>query len=170
MLIGRSPHWDSSQLNLGFNPMKTKIAIAIGIASVAALPLMAGPVVTVQVPAPVVTVQVPPPPVVTVEVGVPDYYVWDGVEFVGVVGAQYYYLGPGNVWIVCDPVRLDRFHVWEKAHVDWRDHAVHNELYRHDAHGHEVPLRDDHSHDNAAGHNDSQSQSAGHDKGHGHDH
>ena len=113
--------------------MKTKIAIAMGITGLAALTLIAGPSVTVQVPAPSVTVQVPAP-AVTVEVA-PDFYVWDGVEFVGVIGTQYYYLGPGNVWIVCDPVRIERFHGWEKGHADWRDHAIHNELYR--AHGHD---------------------------------
>jgi hypothetical protein len=139
--------------------MKTtrKIAIAIGVSSLAALPLMsAPPVVTVQVPAPVVTVQVPAPPVVTVEIGVPDAYVWDGVEFIGVVGTQYYYLGPGNVWLVCEPFRIERFHDWEKGHADWRAHATRNELYRHDAHGHEMPFHSAPGHDN------------GHDKDHGH--
>ena len=115
--------------------------------SFATLTLIAGPIVTIQVPAPVVTVQVPAPPAVTVEATVPDSYVWDGVEFVGVVGGQYYYLGAGNVWLPFDAVRVARFHDWEKAHADWRTHAIRNELYRHDAHGHEVPLHDDRAHD-----------------------
>ncbi|MGH7992355.1 MAG: hypothetical protein ACREDQ_02485 [Limisphaerales bacterium] len=115
----------------------TKITVlATGIAGLAALTLMSGPVVTVHVPAPVVTVQVPAP---TITVAVPDTYVWDGYEFVGVVGDQYYYLGPGNVWIVCDRARLTRFHGWEKAHADWRAHAIVNERYRLDAHGHMQP-------------------------------
>ena len=122
-----------------------KIIIAMGVSSLAALPLMAGPVVTVQVPAPAVTVQVSAP-AVTVE-AVPDTYAWDGSEYVGVVGDQYYYLGPGNVWLALDAPRLARFHDWEKVHADWRVHATRNELYRHDSHGHDVPFHDDHDHD-----------------------
>jgi hypothetical protein len=71
------------------------------------------------------TVYVPPPEPV-VEVGVPDYYAWDGVEYVGVVGGQYMYLGVGGAWLVCDPVRLERFHGWERGHPDWRRTAIHN--------------------------------------------
>ncbi len=67
-----------------------------------------------------------PPPEVVVTVGVPDSYVWDGVEFVGVVGGQYMYLGPGGGWLVCDAFRLDRFHGWERGHPDWRRTAVRN--------------------------------------------
>ncbi len=130
--------------------MKTtkKIAITISITSLAALPLLAGPVVTVQVPAPAVQVQVPAPvvtvpaPAVTVDIGVPDTYVWDGVEYVGVVGGAYFYLGPGNVWLPFDDVRVARFHDWERVHADWRDHAIRNDLYRRDAHGHDMPRHD----------------------------
>ena len=129
-----------------------KIAVAIGLSTIAVLPLMAGPFITVQVPAPVVTVQAPPPPAVTVE-AVPDTYVWDGYEYVGVVGTQYFYLGVGNVWLPFDSVRVARFHDWERIHADWRDHAIRNENYRNDAHGHEMPLR-------APGHDDH------HDPGH----
>ena len=111
---------------------------------------------TVQVPAPVVTVQVPAPPAVTVEATVPDTYVWDGNEYVGVVGTQYFYLGVGDVWLPFDSVRVARFHDWERLHADWRDHAIRNDLYRHDAHGHEV-VRHDVGHDS-------------HDKDHDHDH
>ena len=67
-----------------------------------------------------------PPPEAVVTVGMPDSYAWDGVEYVGVVGGQYMYLGPGEVWLVCDPVRLDRFHGWERGHPDWRRTAVRN--------------------------------------------
>jgi hypothetical protein len=69
---------------------------------------------------------VAPPPEAVVTVGVPDSYVWDGVEFVGVVGGQYMYLGPGGGWLVCEPFMLDRFHGWERGHPDWRRTAVHN--------------------------------------------
>jgi hypothetical protein len=126
--------------------LQQKIAITmIGMSSLATLTLIAGPIITVQVPAPVVTVQVPAP-AVTVQ-AVPDTYVWDGSEYVGVIGAQYYYLGAGNVWLVLDSGRAARFHDWERGHADWRTHAIRNELYRHDAQGHEVPLHDDHGHD-----------------------
>jgi hypothetical protein len=119
-----------------------KIAIAMGVSSLATLTLMAGPSISVQIgvppPPPVV---VAPAPAVTVE-AVPDDYVWDGYEYVGVVGTQYYYLGPDKVWLVMDAPRVVRWHDWEAHHADWRAHAIRNELYRRDAHGHEVPFHD----------------------------
>jgi hypothetical protein len=134
------------KLNLRGMKTTTIIALVTGITTMAALTSMSGPVVTVRVPAPVVTVQVPAP---AVTVAVPDTYVWDGYEYVGVVGDQYYYLGPGDVWLTLDAPRLVRFHTWEKAHADWRTHAIRNERYRKDAHGHVAPPRDntDHSQD-----------------------
>jgi len=95
----------------------------------------------IAAPAPMVVAAPPPavevaPPVVEV----PDSYVWDGVEFVGVVGGAYFYLGPGDVWLACDPVRLERFHGWERYHSDWRDHAIRNDRFRTDAHGHVQPM------------------------------
>jgi hypothetical protein len=94
-----------------------------------------------------VVVQAPPPvtvvPAAPVDLAlVPDDYVWDGYEYVGLVGDQYYYLGPGNVWLVCEPFRLERFHGWERGHPDWHVHAVRNVQYRRDAQGHEHPRRD----------------------------
>lgn len=95
----------------------------------------------VVAPAPMVVVGPPAvevgPPVV--EVGpamVPDSYAWDGYEYVGLVGDEYFYLGPGNFWLVCEPFRLDRFHGWERGHRDWRDHATRNDRYRTDRNGH----------------------------------
>ena len=136
--------------------MKTKIVTAIGIASLAIITSAAArPVFSLQIvaPAPVVTVPPPvvvqtPPPAVAVSVGVPDTYVWDGYEYVGLVGNQYYYLGPNHVWIAMDPVRLGRFHTWESAHADWRSHAIHNMNYRRDAAGHDHPLPGDYNHHN----------------------
>jgi hypothetical protein len=121
----------------------TKVVITMGISSLATLKLMSGPSVgiTVQVPVPP-----PPAPSITVEVGVPDFYVWDGYEYVGVIGSQYYYLGPDHVWLVCEPFRLGRFHHWERGHVDWREHAIRNEHFRRDAGGHEHPWHEDHDH------------------------
>lgn len=92
----------------------------------------------VVAPAPVV---VAPEPVVEV----PDSYVMvDGVGYVGFVGDACFYLGPGNVWITCDPVRLGRFHDWERFHPDWRVRlAVRNDRFRNDRNGHFVPRRDE---------------------------
>lgn len=123
--------------------MKTKtlkIAV-IGISALAAISSMAQVGVQINVPVPTVTVQTP---AVTVQ-AVPDSYVWDGTEYVGVIGSTYYYLGPGDVWITMDAPRLARFHDWEHGHPDWRTHAIRNEKYRRDAKGHEVPLRDEHA-------------------------
>ena len=78
-----------------------------------------------------------------VTVMVPDAYVWDGYENVGIVGGVYFYLGPGNIWLRADPFRIDRFHGWERSHPDWHAHAIRNDRFRTDAHGHFQPLRDD---------------------------
>ena len=108
----------------------------MGITGLAVLPLTAGPTVSVQVgvpvpPPPVVVVTPPPPPPPVVVMPVyPESYVWDGYEYVGVVGTQYYYLGPDKVWLTLDVDRQARFHEWEKVHADWRDHAIHNDIYR----------------------------------------
>jgi len=141
--------------------MKTesKIAMMMAATSLAVMPVLAGPGISIQVgvpaPPPVVVVTAPAP-VVTVAV-VPDSYVWDGTEYVGIVGDQYYYLGPDNAWVVMDPPRLARFHVWVGAHGDWRSHAIVNEKYRYDAHHNYAPYKGDH-HDQDADH------------GHDHDH
>ena len=77
-------------------------------------------------------------PAPAVSVGVyPGYYVWDGYEYVGVVGGQYYYLGPGHVWYRCEPFRVTRFHEWERYHSDWRAHAIRNDRYHRGYEGHE---------------------------------
>ena len=139
--------------------MKTKlllVAALIGAASLSAhagvrfgfsfgLPLP-GPIVLTAPVAPVVVATPPPavevaPPVVEV----PESYVWDGVEFVGVVGGAYFYLGPGDFWLACDPVHLERFRGWERYHSDWRAHAIRNDRFRNDAHGHVAPMRNEHN-------------------------
>jgi hypothetical protein len=58
----------------------------------------------------------------------PDSYVWDGYEYVGVWGDQYVYWGGGD-WLICDPIRLGRFHGWEARNPGWRSRAI---PYRHD--------------------------------------
>ena len=81
--------------------MKTignKIVLTLGIVTLASL-LESGCVVQ---PDGRVGVGVAVEPAVTVDTAVPDDYVWDGYEYVGVVGDQYYYL-LRDVWIVADP-------------------------------------------------------------------
>ena len=95
------------------------------------------PVVTV---APAVVVG---PSVVVAPVMVPESYAWDGVEYVGLVGDQYFYLGPGDVWLVAGPDRLAYFHGWERGHPDWRNHATRNDRFRRDAQGRNQPRRDE---------------------------
>lgn len=131
--------------------MNAKIfTIAISVSGLSAWNVLAGPpvlvvqppalpTVVVSAPATVVTVQSPP----AVMLGtVPDSYVWDGDEYVGLVGNNYYYLGPNHDWLRLDAPRLGRFHDWEKVHTDWRSHAIHNEHYRYDAHGNDAPHPD----------------------------
>jgi hypothetical protein len=129
--------------------MNTKIAlIIIGVSSMATWNLMSQPPVVVVSPvAPAMEVPAPARVTVTAETTVPDSYVWDGYEYVGIIGSHYYFLGPGNVWQSLDGSRLARFHGWEKVNGGWQDHAIRNENYRHDAHGHLVPLHVDRSHD-----------------------
>ena len=91
---------------------------------------------------PPVVYAAPPTEVYEVPAMVPDSYTWDGYEYVGYVGDQYYYLGPGNVWLFCDPFRLERFHGWEGGHEDWRNHATRNDHYRTDRNGHVQPRHD----------------------------
>ena len=106
-------------------------------------PVVVAPAPVVVAPAPPAPVVVAPAPVVVEpEVLVPDSYVWDGVEFVGVVGGAYVYLGPDNAWIRCDDVHLARFHDYERFHPDWRMHATVNVNFRRDRYGHEAPRRE----------------------------
>jgi hypothetical protein len=158
--------------------MKTniKVTCATAILSVASwacvsVPNLMAQTVIIHPPAPPVVVIHPPvpppppvvvvsPPAVTVDV-VPDSYVWDGQEYVGVVGDTYVYLGPHDVWLPMPQARIAFFHDWEGHHRDWREHAVENERYRLDAHGKTHPWKDNHvEHDHAADH----------DRGHDHDH
>jgi hypothetical protein len=124
---------------------------AVGLVSGLGLSCMAGPGIIIMPPAPptvVITAPMPPAPVVvapapTVAV-VPDDYYYDGTEYVGIVGGQYYYLGPDSAWVVMDPVRLHRFNVWVGAHPDWRTHYVtHNVRYRGSIPAHAQPMHED---------------------------
>jgi hypothetical protein len=140
---------------------KIALTCATGILSLAALTTIAGPPVIVVTPPPPPIVVAPPPvappavvvspapitPGVAVTVGVPESYTWDGTEYVGVIGDQYYYLGPNHGWLPLGADRLARFHTWERDHHDWRDHATVNEKYRLDAQGHEHPWQHDQQHD-----------------------
>ena len=73
-------------------------------------------------PAPVVAVQTPEPPPPAYVTYAPDYYVWDGDEYVGVSGGQYVYWS-GSAWLVAPPVIIGHFHGWERYHPAWRRHA-----------------------------------------------
>jgi hypothetical protein len=128
-----------------------KIHYPLGISSIVTLAFVLGAGCVVQpdgrlafepvviAPAPVVVEPAPPAPVF-----VPDTYVWDGYEYVGIIGDQYFYLGPGNVWLVCEPFRLERFQGWVGAHPDWRYHAIRNDRYRTDRYGHVHPQHNEH--------------------------
>lgn len=75
-------------------------------------------------PPPAVAVQVPAPPPPTGYVTyAPDYYVWDGNEYMGVANGQYVYW-TGGVWVVAPPVIIGRFHGWARFHPDWRRRAI----------------------------------------------
>jgi hypothetical protein len=65
----------------------------------------------------------PPPPVAVVGF-VPDYYFWDGYEYVAWYDDDYYYWGSGNTWIICDPPRRQRVTVWVQNHPNWRTEAT----------------------------------------------
>ncbi len=81
-----------------------------------------GPAPVAVQPAPPPAVVATPPPVAAVTY-VPEYYVWDGFEYVGVCGGQYVYWG-GGAWLACDPLILGRFHGWERYHAGWRRGAI----------------------------------------------
>ncbi len=74
---------------------------------------------------------------------IPDYYVWDGYEYVGFYDDGYYYLGPGENWMAFDVFRLNRFRLWYAAHPDWRRHAVPNIHHRKGRDGNIHPPRPD---------------------------
>ncbi|HTV41986.1 MAG TPA: hypothetical protein VMF08_15490 [Candidatus Sulfotelmatobacter sp.] len=73
--------------------------------------------------------------------GFPATYVWDGNEFVGMIGNQYYYLGPGNNWVIMDPVRMNRFRGWTRAHPGWRDRQIRNTRFRNRGPNRPQPVR-----------------------------
>ena len=130
-------------LSLGAMPLAACALVSIsGCTIEPARVVVRGP--EVVAPAPVVVAPAPPPPPpAPVVVEVPDYYVWDGVEYVGFVGDTGFYLGPGNVWLVCEPFRVARFHDWERFHADWRVRlAVRNDRFRTDRFGHTAARRD----------------------------
>jgi hypothetical protein len=125
---------------------------AVGLVSGLTLTCMAGPGIIIVPPSPpsvVITAPAPPAPVVVAApaptVIVPDDYYYDGTEYVGVVGGQYYYLGSDNNWVVMDPVRLHRFNDWQRGHADWQTHAVHNDRYRGNIPAHAQPMHEDHA-------------------------
>lgn len=116
--------------------MKTiqKLAILMGVTSVAAVSVFADPAT------PAATVAAPAPAAGLMVGAVPDKYAWDGSEYVGCIGSQYYYLNQRKYWVPMDRQHQTHFQSWQKSHADWQGHAVLNVNYRHDANGHVVPL------------------------------
>ncbi len=53
----------------------------------------------------------------------PDYYVWDGAQYVGVSGGNYVYWTGGG-WLLAPPIIIGHFNGWQRYHPDWRRHAV----------------------------------------------
>ena len=60
---------------------------------------------------------------------VPETYVWDGFEFVGRVGGQYYYLGPHNTWVLMDQARRQRYQQWQRANPNWQQRQIRNNQF-----------------------------------------
>ena len=60
---------------------------------------------------------------------VPQGYVWDGSEYVGQVGAKYYYLGPRNTWVTLDTTRQGRFQQWQQNNPNWQQKEIRNTDY-----------------------------------------
>lgn len=117
--------------------MKTTRYLAVwpGLAGLGVAALMSGCVMEPYGEGGAVVVGPPPPPAVEVAV-YPDSYWWDGYEYIGIVGGDYYYLGPGNVWITCEPFRVERFREWQRVHPDWHERATVNERYHSVGPGH----------------------------------
>ena len=106
--------------------MKSNIKFVISLAAIAFAVSLTNFCTGAVILNPGVIVSAPPPPM-----AVPDRYVWDGRNYVGVVGNQYYYLGPGNAWLIMDnPANFNHFRAWERAHPNWRRNAVRNTRYR----------------------------------------
>ncbi|MGO9200631.1 MAG: hypothetical protein ACLQM8_08825 [Limisphaerales bacterium] len=70
-----------------------------------------------------------PPAVVPAPAYIPDSYVWDGYEYVGLCNGQYVCWSAGG-WLPCDAVILGRFHGWERYHPGWRRGAFRYERGR----------------------------------------
>jgi hypothetical protein len=122
--------------------MKTKHVRSSGLfLAVGGLAFISGCVVAP--PGPVMEVRPEPVVVEPVPVMVPASYVIVDGEYIGWVGNQYFYLGYGNVWRPCDPLRMERFHRWERSHHDWRTHAIPNDHFRRGPQGYEHPRPND---------------------------
>jgi hypothetical protein len=61
------------------------------------------------------------PPQAPVTVFVPDYYIWDGAEYIGWCGTynRYVYWGATG-WLVCSPEVTLRFDRWMSHYPTWR--------------------------------------------------
>ena len=108
-----------------------------------------------------------PPPRVAVVGFVPDYCFWDGYEYVGWYGDDYYYWGPHRTWIICDPIRVQHVKVYVQDHPNWGTRVRPNVQYPVDANGHPHPLRIPppvrHDRDQGLGHNLGSDHGSAHD-------
>ena len=106
--------------------MKSNIKFVISLAAIAFAVSLTNFCTAAVIFNPPGVIAAPPPPM-----AVPASYVWDGRNYVGVVGSQYYYLGPGNVWLAMDnPASFNHFRAWERSNPNWRSRATRNTRYR----------------------------------------
>jgi len=73
---------------------------------------------------PAVVISSAPVAVVQTTTVVPEAYIQTDIGWIGWYGDTYVYLGPGNVWVVCDEFRLRQFHRWESYHHGYRERAI----------------------------------------------
>ena len=120
---------------------KSKIAIIMGITSIAALPIMASPIVATETPmVPAATVPAATPAAGLEAGAVPSSYVYDGSTYVGLVGNQYYCLNVHKCWVPMNQTETTRFVAWQRSHPDWQAHTTKNLNFRKDADGKIIPL------------------------------
>ena len=105
-----------------------------------AAPMMVTPATAAQEARPATTVPAATPAAGLTQGAVPDSYVWDGSEYVGMVGHQYYYLNSHKYWAPMSQPGMQRFDAYAKTHPNWKSHCIRNLNYRRDANGHVVPL------------------------------
>ncbi len=97
--------------------MKTYVSLAL----LALVLSVSGCAMQIGVQRPAVVVASAPPATVIV----PDYYVWDGSEYVAWCSAscQYVYWSTAG-WMVCSPDVMFRFGQWNRHYPNWRRESI----------------------------------------------